>query len=267
MIKNIGVFVCCVLFGTVCDLQAQGNIHTPGEGGIFTADRLAGFKGPDAENYDNGNNPWMMDLYNDMRTKLGVMGEEVNLTLEDIDGTIYLDESFQLGALREDGVVFKRMYMRYDAFNDEIELRESPDAKITRAMVKNQKYSCSLNGSKFDYLQYRNDEGKLVEGYLEPLVNGEEYVLYRKQLKIFKEGKPAKTSLDRGFPHRFLDKTEYYLSVNGNAPQYFKTKKSEVLALFPNKDQKVIKQFIKEKQLNIGESLGLTNLFAYANTL
>ncbi|MFD2101648.1 hypothetical protein [Flagellimonas iocasae] len=266
MIKKTLLIAFCSL-GSVSYLQAQGNIHSPGEGGFFTADRLAGFKGPDAENYDNGNNPWMMDLYNDMRTKLGVMGEEVNLTLEDIDGTIYLDESFQLGALHEDGVIFKRMYMRYDAYNDEIELRESPDSKVTRAMVKNQKYSCSVNGSKFDYLQYKNDEGVLVAGYLEPLVNGGDYVLYQKQLKIFKEGKPAKTSLDRGFPHRFLDKTEYYLSVNGDTPQYFKAKKSEVMALFPDEDQKVIKQFIKEKQIDLGESLGLTNLFAYANTL
>lgn len=247
--------------------NAQGNIHSPGEGGMFTQDRLALMKGTGAEDADMGNNPWMMDLYNDMRTKMGRLGEDVNLTLEDIDGTIYLDESFKIGGLYQNGVAFKRMYMRFDAYNDEVELRESPDSDVTRSMVKNEEYSCSINGDEFMYMQYADDKGATVKGYLSPLVKGGEYVLYEKRVKVFKEGKPAKTSLERGFPHRFLDKVEYYVSVNGGTPEYMKAKKSEVLDMFSDEDQKKVKQFMKDKHINLGDNMGLANLFAYANTL
>ncbi|MCR9265647.1 MAG: hypothetical protein NXH86_15935 [Flavobacteriaceae bacterium] len=247
--------------------SAQGNIHAPGEGGVFTQNRLALMK-TYAEEADIGNNPWMMDLYNDMRTKMGRLGEDVNLTLEDIDGTIYLDESFQLGGLYQNGVAFKRMYMRFDAYNDEVELRESPDSEVTRSMVKNEEYSCSINGDEFLYMQYTDDKGATAKGYLSPLVKGGgEYVLYEKRIKVFKEGKPAKTSLDKGFPHRFLDKVEYYVSVNGGVPVYMRAKKSEVLEVFSDEDQKKVKQFIKDRHINLGDNMGLMNLFAYANTL
>ncbi|MFD2101649.1 hypothetical protein [Flagellimonas iocasae] len=247
-------------------LSAQGNIHSPGEGGVFTQDRLALMK-TYAEEADLGNNPWMMDLYSDMRTKMGRLGEEVNIDLADIEGTIYLNETFQLGGLYQNGVVFKRIYMRYNAYNDEVELKIDPKSENTYAMIKNKEYSCSFGGDDFVYTDYVNEDHETVEGYLSPLVRGGEYVLYQKRVKTFKEGKAAKTSMERGFPHRFLDDTEYYVSVNGSVPKFIKSKKSEVLSVFSEEDQKKVKQFIRDKQIDLGDSLGLTNLFAYANTL
>ncbi len=260
-----------IVFGVIMSFgfhaNAQGNIHSSGEGGVFTQNALAGLKGVDAENFDMGNNPAMMDLYNDMRMKFGRMGEEVNLTLDDIDGTIYLNEDFTLGALYEDGVAFKRLYLRYDAYNDEVELKESADSDVVRAMVKHPKYSCSINNDKFVYTDYLNEDGETVSGYLQPLVYGEGYVLYERQIKVFKEGKPAKTSLDNSFPHRFLDKTEYYVSKTGEAPVFMKTRKSDVLSVFTENDQKAIKSYIKDKRPNVNDGDDLLNLFTYANTL
>ncbi|WP_141673192.1 hypothetical protein [Allomuricauda sp. CP2A] len=260
-----------IVFGVIMSFgfhaNAQGNIHSSGEGGVFTQNALAGLKGVDAENFDMGNNPAMMDLYNDMRMKFGRMGEEVNLTLDDIDGTIYLNEDFTLGALYEDGVAFKRLYLRYDAYNDEVELKESADSDVVRAMVKHPKYSCSINNDKFVYTDYLNEDGETVSGYLQPLVYGEGYVLYERQIKVFKEGKPAKTSLDNSFPHRFLDKTEYFVSADGEAPKFMKTKKSDVLSVFPDDQYGAMKKYVKGKRIDFDDSRDLMNLFAYANTL
>ena len=265
--KNLtGLFLFALLLLNT-EGNAQGNIHVQGEGGVFTPSRLALLKSDHGEQAGLGNNPAMMDLYNEMRTKFGRMGEEVNLTLDDIDGTIYTNEAFVLGALYENGVAFKHLYLRYDAYNDEVELKEALDSDIVRAMVKHPMYSCSINNEKLLYMGYKNDDGEKVEGYLKPLVSEGDYFLYEKQVKVFKEGKPAKTSLDKGFPHRFLDRTEYYVSVNGNVPRYLKGKKSEVLSLFDDEDQKDIKQYLKEKRVNFGDSMDLMNLFAYANNL
>jgi hypothetical protein len=267
LVKSTSFFTISFAILLITVASAQGNLHSPGEGGAFTQSRLAQIKGFDAENSDLGNNPWMMDLYNDMRTKFGRLGEEVNLTLEDIDGTIYLNEDFTLGALYDEGVVFKRIYLRYDAYNDEVELKTSLEDDVVRSMVKHPKYSCSIDGDKFVYIDYVREDGELQSGYLQPLGYGGDYILYKKQIKVFKEGKPAKTSLDNSFPHRFLDKTEYYVSTNRGAPKYLKTKKSDVLSLFSDDDYSEIKKYVKGKHLDFGDSRDLMNLFAYANTL
>ncbi|MBO0321719.1 hypothetical protein J0X14_05385 [Muricauda sp. CAU 1633] len=261
--KNI--FGMLFVIGAAISVSAQGNIHVQGEGGVFTADRLALLK--NGEGGGLGNNPAMMNLYSDMRMKFGRMGEEVNLTLDDIDGTIYLNENFTLGTLYEDGVAFKKLYLRYDAYNDEVELKESIDANVVRAMVQHPRYSCSVNGNDYLFVEYFEEDGTLKEGYLSPLVSGGDYVLFVKNIKVFKEGKPAKTSLDNSFPHRFLDRTEYYVSVNGKSPVLMKTKKSDVLSLFAEEDQKAIKDYMKDKRPNVKDVDDLRNLFAYGNSL
>jgi hypothetical protein len=214
-----------------------------------------------------GNNPSVENLYNDMRIKFGRMGEEVNLTLEDIDGTIYLNENFTLGSLYEDGEEFKKLYMRYDAYNDEVELKETLGSNVVRAMVKHPIYSCAVNGNEYYYLGYTDEDGNPQKGYLTPVVTGDDYTLFVKHIKVFKEGKPAKTSLDNSFPHRFLDKTEYYVSKTGDVPMFMKTRKSELLSMFSEEDQKAIKSYIKDKRPNVNDGDDLRNLFAYGNSL
>ncbi|WP_156102189.1 hypothetical protein [Muricauda sp. MAR_2010_75] len=260
--KVLGIFL---ILGVVTAINAQGNIHVQGEGGVFTADRLALLKS--GEGGGLGNNPAMMNLYNDMRNKFGRLGEEVNLTLEDIDGSIYPNENFTLGTLYEDGIAFKKLYLRYDAYNDEVELKESKDDDVVRAMVQHPKYSCSMNGEVYQFIGYIDEDGESQRGYLMPLTAGENYALFMKQIKVFKEGKPAKTSLDNSFPHRFLDKTEFYVSKSGDVPVFVKTRKSEILSLFREKNQKIMKNYMKEKRPNLNDEDDLQNLFAYANTL
>ncbi len=249
------MMVCCVFALNL--VMAQNKIIQPW--GV-----IQGARNP---NQAFGNNPSMENLYSDMRVKFVRMGEEVTLTLEDIDGTIYLNENFTLGPLFEKGEEFKKLYMRYDAYNDEIELKESLGTDLVRSMVKHPIYSCSINGDDYYYFSYIDEDGNPQKGYLTPVVTGEEYTLFVKHIKVFKEGKPAKTSLDNSFPHRFLDKTEYYVSQAGDMPVFVKTRKSDVLSIFSEEDQKAIKSYIKEKRPNVKDGDDLLNLFAYANTL
>ncbi|MEZ4811527.1 MAG: hypothetical protein R2819_14300 [Allomuricauda sp.] len=265
MIQKKNIIGACFLFGAMMVANAQGNIHVQGEGGVFTAERLALLK--NGEGGGLGNNPSTMNLYSDMRAKFGRLGEEVKLTLDDIEGSIYTNENFTLGTLYENGEAFKNLYLRYDAYNDEVELKETSDTDLVRAMVKHPAYSCNMNGEDYYYLGYKDEDGVSKEGYLTPLVSGRDYVLFVKRIKVFKEGKPAKTSLDKGFPHRFLDKTEYYVSIKGDLPVYMKTKKSEVLSLFEEEDQKAVGKYIKEKHVNVGKEDDVVNLFTFANTL
>ncbi|MER3374438.1 MAG: hypothetical protein RIM83_07340 [Allomuricauda sp.] len=213
------------------------------------------------------NNNFIENLSSTMGAKFGFKGVGGNLAEGDIEGTIYLNENFILGTLYVNDKEVKKMYMRYDAYNDEIELKDALNSEEIKAMVKHPVYSCSLDGDEYYYLGYTNEVGGEKKGYLVPIVIGDAYTLFIKYQKVYKKGKQASTPLDASFPPRFLDKAEYYVSVNNESPFFMKTKKSEVISIFPKQDQSAIKKYIKEKRLKAGDHNDLRNLFTYANTL
>ncbi len=217
---------------------------------------------------DFGNNPASENFYSDMRIRFGKMGIEEKLELEDIDGSIYINEVFVLGAVYFGDEPAKNLYMRYNAFNDEIEIKESKSAATkTMALVKTKDVSCTMGVDKWNYMQFEDKTGSQSQGYLNLIYSAEEYKLYEQKRKLFKEGKQAKTSHATSFPHRFVDETNYYLSVLGATPAYINGKKADVVALFDPKKQNDIKKFLKQKKVSLKDKNGLVNLMAYANSL
>jgi len=199
--------------------------------------------------------------------KFAKMGAEVSLTLDDIEGTIYLNENFNLGTLAYDGQAFKKLHMRYDAYNDEVEIKESTTTEEVQALIKDPELSCLLNGSTFIFARMTDAGGGERGGYLIPLYEGEKYSLYERRLKEFKEGKPAKTSHGTSFPHRFVDAVEYYIEIGSGTPQFLKPKKKDLITVFGKKYEKTIKGFVKDKRISANEKGDLVELIAFANTL
>jgi len=212
-----------------------------------------------------GNNPSSENFYSDMRMKFAKMGEEVKLTLDDIEGTIYLDEQFYLGTLFLEGKAFKKLQLRYDAYNDEMELKESTAPGEVKALVKDPGLSCSLNGTTYIYTSMTGKNDTQRRGYLIPLYEGKRYRLYERKIKDFKEGKQAKTSHGTSFPNRFVDENEFYVTTDGGIPEILPAKKSEIISIFGK--EKAIKKFIRDKKIDVSKASDLVNLFAYVNTL
>ena len=218
-----------------------------------------------AKGYDN--NAQDESAYKDIRAKLGKLWEDWKLTWDDIDGTIYVNDTFMEGILYEDGKPIKKSFFRYDAYNDEMEMKETLASNEVSTLTKHPTYSCTFNGEQYYYLGYKDSDGESRKGYLTPLTPGGEYTLFIKRMKVFKEGKVATTSFEKSFAHRFLDKTDYYVNRAGEVPVFLKTKKSDVISTFPEQNQDAIKKYIKEKRLNVGNHDDLINLFTYANSL
>ncbi len=266
--RNILTILCsCTAFIVVGAMMAQGNIHSPGEGGVFTPERYALLKSDRGELGGLGNNPNMMNLYSDMRIKFAKMGEEVRLTLDDIDGSIYLVDNFELGTIYDRGVAFKKLNMRYDAYNDEFEIKETGTFESVQALVKHSNISCSLAGDTFIYSEYGDSRKMTKEGYLTILYSGEVYKLYQRIVKVFKEGKQAKTSHGTSFPHRFIEEVEFFAGKNGEIPKWLHAKNSEVLSFFGGDKEKSIKKFIKDKKINLTRRKDLIDLFAFSDQL
>ena len=83
---------------------------------------------------------------------------------------------------------------------------------------------------------------------------GKKYVLYEKKQKIFMEGSNAKTSLERSFPPRFVEKHKYFISKNNTTIMEVKLNKKSIID-FLDVEEKLIKKIIKEGKLKFKQSL------------
>lgn len=217
---------------------------------------------------DFGNNPASENFYNQMRDKLANMGIEQKIELEDIEGSIYLEDEFVLGTIFFNGDEESKMYIRYNAFNDEFEIRKSKLNKNgTLALLKDSDISCSLGKDKFKYASFLDGNKVKSYGYLKMIYFTDNYKLFEQNKKLFKEGKKAKTSHAVSFPHRFVDETNYYISIDDNDPVHISRSKKELVDLFRTEHQKKIKQFLKEKNVDLKSRSGLVNLIAFSGTL
>lgn len=253
--KSVYIYI-GILVGTF-SLNAQG------EGGVFTAQRLAAIKTGEGS---LGNNPSALNWFNDLRNKTARLGSERKLSLEDIQGSVYVDENFKMGTIYYRYQPYVKYELRYDAFNDEVELKRNAEGPI-EALHKSEAISCQIGGEEYNYVSFKNSSGKIKQGYLIPIYKGELYTLYIRRAKIFKEGKEAKTSLQNSFPHRFLDEQTYFLSIDDDEPLQIKTTKKEVMNWAKADDKNKVKTFFKENNINLKEKQGLVRTVAFLDAL
>ncbi|SHG93101.1 hypothetical protein [Flagellimonas flava] len=256
------VVCACFLLIFSTSVLAQGNANVqPGVINFYE-------KGLQGIGPDFGNNPASENFYNQMRDKLADLGVEQKLNLDDIDGSIYFNEQFVKGEIRFNGKKERDMYMRYNAFNDEFEIKNT-NLKEDKALalLKNVNISCVLAGDEYIYGVFKDKKNEKSQGYLKSVLNVGGYELHKRNIKHFKAGKEAKTSHAVSFPHRFVDETHFYISLDDGVPAYISSKKRDFLSLFLPDHQQKIKQFMKSRNIDLKTEKGLVNVIAFAGNL
>ena len=185
-----------------------------------------------------------INFFNNLTTR-----PKKTLTAKDIKGTPYFVEEFKLakvyyGGRFEEG---KQIYIRHNAYSDELEMATSPYQYASeQILLKTKEVFCEIEGVTFKLLPYiSKTSGQPEIGYLQSIFEGDTYKVYLNQTKVFMKQQPARTSLERSFPPRFVDSEVYYYSVNGDTPQYLNTSKSKLKKLF--KDKGKAKNVLKTK--------------------
>jgi hypothetical protein len=183
------------------------------------------------------------------------------LTAKDINGSPYFEEEFKLakvfyGGRFEEG---KQIYIRHNAYSDELEMATSPYQYASdQILLKTKEVYCELEGVTFKLLPYiSKSSGQPEIGYLQSIFEGEKYSVYLNQTKVFMKQQPARTSLERSFPPRFVNSEVYYYSINGDTPKYLSTSKGSLKKLFKNKGK--AKELLKMKGSDLEV---LKNVFA-----
>ena len=168
----------------------------------------------------------------------------------EIKGSEYFNEKFKPADVKYfDKDLNQNIFLRYNAYSDELEFTNNPKSQSSdKILMKNVNISCQIEGEKYIYTDYIDENDSRKKGYLIELFSGKKYVLYEKKLKIFMEGSNAKTSLERSFPPRFVEKYKYYISKNNAAKREVKLNKKNIID-FLGVEEEIIKTIIKERKL------------------
>ena len=167
-----------------------------------------------------------------------------------VKGSEYFDKIFKPAEVKYfDKDLNENIFLRYNAYKDEIEFSYNPKTLSSdKILMKNMNISCSIEGEKYVYTNYIGISGLRKEGYLIVLFIGKKYALYEKRIKVFMEGSEAKTSLERSFDPRFVEKFKYYVSKNNSEKKEIKINKKNLVD-FLDLDAKNKKRIIKQNKL------------------
>ena len=148
-----------------------------------------------------------------------------------VKGSEYFDKIFKPAEVKYfDKDLNENIFLRYNAYKDEIEFSNNPKTLSSdKILMKNMSISCSIEGEKYIYTNYINVNELRKEGYLIELFLGKKYALYEKRIKVFMDGSEAKTSLERSFDPRFVEKFKYYVSKNNSEKKEIKINRKSLV--------------------------------------
>ncbi len=187
------------------------------------------------------------------------------MSLENIDGSPYYNDSFLLGKILVNGNEVPGNYgLRYNAYNDQIEMQ---GANATEALIKAVNYSCIITNQKYIYRSYKEKKkNEPTMGYFQVLTDETNGLLLKQERMKFKEALEAKTSMTQPLPARFIPYTNYYFLKNGTSIAKVITKKT-ILDHFDVDVQPTMKKYIKSQKIDFKKESDLIRLFNYYASL
>jgi len=186
---------------------------------------------------------------------------------KNLKGSPYVNEKFVLSKIyKGKEVTFNDIHLRYNAFSDEIEIRNSEiNSKITYgALIKNSKQTIKIFNTTYVFVSYENSNIK--GNYFEVLSEQKLFDLYKKTTVKFYQPVEAKTSYDKNKPAEFKHFHTYYLVDKKKSFNELPSNKNKLLKVL-SKENKKVKDFAKKNKLNLDKDKDLIRLVSYYNSL
>lgn len=190
-------------------------------------------------------------------SQLGVSYNEV-----EIQGTPYINELYKKGVTIVYGKKAREALMRYDAYNDAMEIIDENGKK--RAMLRQRNIVAILDGKSYRVMEYI-DGGEQKIGYFTPLNEGVVQLLWKPK-KIFVQAENPDNGYDTYSPPTFKDVSSHYIITEGELAEPIKLSKRNILKYLDD-ESKSLKEFIKLNNLNLKEEEDTLTLIKYYNSL
>ena len=180
-----------------------------------------------------------------------------------VEGSIYFESKFKEGNIVHlDKEIDIKTKLRYNAFNDEIELIDNSNgSESIKVAIKDFDIISYFDNKEFIFMSYLDSNKQNKEGYLNPIYKGSRVNIYEKKRKKFLKGKESVNSLDIAHPPRYTDEIEYYISFNESKPSFVKLSKKSILNTFNKSND--IKNFYSKNRLNFREISSLIEIAKY----
>lgn len=182
-------------------------------------------------------------------------------------GSPYTSNKFTPATLFYGEEKIGNIYYRYNALNEEIEIKKTIfEDEGYRGLTNDKKAYILVNGMKMSFKTFVTSKKRTTNGYLTELYDGSEYDLYKRTHVKFTEATPSQNSFVAAVPARFTKFTEYYFQKKGvNRIDEVLPKKGKLLKLLESDKKAKVKAFLKENDLNIKKEADLITVFEFLN--
>lgn len=177
---------------------------------------------------------------------------------EDVIGSPYVEDVFQLGAIYEDNkLISKKLYLRYNAAEDDFEIKKTigdDDSKIM-ILMKTPSIYVKIANNLIIYDESAN-------GYFQILFLGNTFNLYKKLNKKLRPARRARNSFEKNVLAKYMDETMYFLVTKKGDFHKIPDKRKKRLQFFGNKKSD-IEKYVTKYDLDINDEDILIKLIRY----
>ncbi len=186
-----------------------------------------------------------------------------------IDGSRYYDDQFKNGTLFYENELLGSFFMRYNAFQDQMEIKNSNMAEEEHQfLVQSSAIKSVINGKEIQFFSFKGEDGLQGNSYFFREFTGEKYLLYSNKRKKYSPGKASTNSLAQSIPPKFYDEiTFFYRLKDDGTLSIIPKNKKEFLTIFPVGKRQNLKKYIRSKKLKTNSLSGLKSIFIYAENL
>lgn len=193
------------------------------------------------------------------KNEKGISFEETNT----YTGTPYNHPAYLNGNIyKNDKLLATNVAIRYNAIADEMEIKEHLSSRDSDAKVltKSEAIYVKIADDIFVFVPYQG--GVENGGYFEVLFEGKQIQLYKKHVKKFTPEREATSTITRGSKAKFDDRPEYYIVTRTGKFYILPKSNKKKLKVFGN-NEKLIKNYVKDNQLNMSDEDDLLKIIKY----
>jgi hypothetical protein len=184
------------------------------------------------------------------------------MNVEDVQGSRYQNDSFQLSTVETTKDTFYKVPMRYNVFEDVIEFKDAKGQLfLLDPLMTIKKVTI---GDLELVVQPFNVDGQIKTGFFTLLSDGKIKLLAKKIVK-FEPLVPAKALQYANTPAKFIKSPDQFYTRTGNNPAVQINKLKKTLEQFPD-HQKSVLSFADRRKLGVKKD-DLLDIWAYYNAL
>lgn len=185
---------------------------------------------------------------------------------DSIEGSPYMSNSFSSGKLYYGDELVGDIYYRYNAYNEEMEVKQSNlENERIRGLSKDKKIKLVVLGKPMSFKTFVDKSGNTKNGYMTLLADGD-YKLYKHLKVTFKEAKKAENTFVKSTPAKFSQYTEYYLEhPDGKRIDQIELNNKKLIQLVEANKSNELKSFLKENNIKVKDENDLYQVFNFLN--